>query len=120
MACVVGGECGRLGGDANLGVADGAVVAFVAANAPRCLGGNGPPVDVHGMQGVDECVVFGLGAAVGHEGVGAAPDGEPGQVQEGNCVGAMQGWDEAALPKLGVEACDVEHLGQVGARLKRV
>jgi len=83
------------------------VVAFVAANAPRGLVGNGPPVDAHGVEGVDKCVVLGLGAAVGHDGVRAAPDGEPGQAQEGKCVGAMHGGDEAALPEVGVEAGDV-------------
>jgi len=87
------------------------VVAFVAANAPRGLGGNGPPVGAHGMEGVDECVVLSLGAAVGHDGVGTALDGEPREVQKGKCVGAVHRWDEATLPKIGVEAGDVEDLG---------
>jgi len=77
-------------------------------------------VDAHGVEGVDEGVVFSFSSAVGQDGVGAAPDGEPGQVEEGKCVRAMHGGDEADLPKIGVEAGDVKHFRQVGAKLERV
>ena len=77
-------------------------------------------MDAHGVEGVDEGVVFSFSSAVGQDGVGAAPDGEPGQVEEGKCVRAMHGGDEADLPKIGVEAGDVKHFRQVGAKLERV
>ena len=60
----VPGEVGRLGGDADVGVADRAMLSFATANAPRGLGGNGAPVDAHGVEGVNEDVFFGLCAAV--------------------------------------------------------
>jgi len=74
----VGGKGGRLGGDSEVGVADGSVVAFVAAIAQRGLEGKRAPVYAHGVKGVDEAVVFGFGATVGQYRVGAAPNAEPG------------------------------------------
>ena len=94
------------------------MVSFVAANAPRGLGGDGPPVDAHGVEGIDKCVVLSFGAAVCQYRVGAAPDGQPGQVEQGESVGAVHGGDDAALAKIRVQAGDVEHLGQVGAELE--
>jgi len=113
----VGGECGRLGGNANVGVAGGFMVALVAADAPRSISRDGAPVDAHGVEGVDTGVVVNFGAA---DSVEEAPDGEPGQIEEGKCVCAMHGRDEATLPKVGMEADDVEHLGKVAAELERV
>jgi len=45
----VRGEGGGLRHDAQEGVADGAVVALIAAHAPWCLCGSGTPVDAHGV-----------------------------------------------------------------------
>ena len=96
------------------------MVAFAAATAPGGFGWDGAPVEAHRVEGVDKSVVFSFRSAVGHDSVGAAPDGEPGEVEEGECVGAVHGGDETALAKFGVEAGDVEHLGQVGTELEGV
>jgi len=116
----VRGEFGGLGGDADVGFADGAMVSFVAANAPTGLGGNGSPVDAHGVEGIYKGVVLGFVAAVGQYGVGAAPYGQPGEVEQGENVGAVHGGDDAALAKVCLQAGDVEHLGQVGAELEGI
>jgi len=49
----VRGEVGRLGGDADVGVADGVMVLLVTADAPRGLSRNGAPVGAHVMEGVN-------------------------------------------------------------------
>jgi len=116
----IGGEAGRFGDDVDVGVADGAVVALVAANARGGLGGNGAPVDTHGVEGVNECAVIGFDAAVGQDGVGEAPDGEPSQVQNGECVCAVDGGDDAVEAKVPVEAGHAQHRMQVRAQLEYV
>ena len=63
----VGGEgwCLRL--DPGERFVDSAVVALVASDDPRGLGRGGPPVDAHGVDGVEKGGVLVLGAAVGDE-----------------------------------------------------
>jgi len=60
----VGCEGGGFSGDAEVGLADGEMMAFIATDAPRCLRRDGAPVDTHGREGVVERVVLDLGAAV--------------------------------------------------------
>jgi len=116
----VGRELGRLGRDAEVSVADGSVVALIAADAPRGLGGDGEPVDTHGVKRGNEGIVLNLGAAVGEDSVGAAPDAEPDEVQDGKGVRAAHGGDKAAQAKVSVEASEIKDLGEVGAQLKGV
>jgi len=110
----------RLGGDAEVGVADGTVVALVAADAPRGLSGDGAPVDAHGVERANEGVVLNLGVAVGEDDVRAAPDAEPDEVQDSESVRAAHGADKAAEAKVSVEASDIKDLREVGAQLKGV
>jgi len=80
--CEVGGEAGRFGENAGVGVSNWAMVALVAADAPGGFRRNGAPVDAHGVEGVDHCVNFVFGPAVGDDGLRAAPDREQGEVED--------------------------------------
>jgi len=56
--CEFGGEAGRFGEDAGVGFSNWAMVALFAADAPGGFRRNRAPVDAHGVEGVDHCVVF--------------------------------------------------------------
>ena len=77
-------------------------------------------MDTHGVKRANEGVVLNLGAAVGEDSVGAAPNAEPDEVQDGKGVRAAHGGDKAAEAKVSVEASNVKDLGEVGAQLKGV
>lgn len=55
-----------------------------------------------------------------HAGLGAAPDGQPGQVKNSEDVGSLHGGSEAAKANARVQAGDVEYLGEAGATLESV
>jgi len=113
-------ESGGLGGDAEVGLVDGAVMARIATDAPRCLRRYEAPVDTHGREGVDERVVFDLGAAVCQCGVGAAPNTKPGDKEDSKHGLASHGGNEAAEAEFSVKARNVEDLREVGADLEGV
>ena len=116
---VVGeGRCLRL--YSGEGIADGAVVALVASDAPWGLGRGGPPMDAHGVDGVEEGVVLVCGAAVGDEGPAGSPDREPREIQHAENDLAAHGGDESALAKVRLQVRDVRDLRQCGCELEYV
>jgi len=114
----VGRESGGFGGDAEVGLADGAVMALIATDAPRCLRWYGAPVKTHGREGVDERVVFDLGTAVCQCGVGAAPNTKPGDKEDCKHGLAGHGGNAAAEAKVSVAARYVEDLQAMSRRTR--